>query len=979
MSSSSRRMWGFKSSGSSTLLPSSATSPGPQSPLTTQGKLAIPGQKQGVPDVSPNKEEEDEDEEELLDGRGEEAYFGFENFGNTCYANSVLQVLYHCEPFRQFMEAYPNITLPTIPIGPSPLELVDLNRKHAQELAEAENAEQNGNGTSGNGKDSDSKDNGQSTPSSKNRWSMAMRTRSMSTGVPPSTPGPGSMPKLQTNMGTLNERTSFFGSPPTSPTTSKGVFKAQHAKAEPTAQPLTVTNDPNAPVPSFLSTVQSLFQYISTSDSHPPPPPKAETAPPPGTGTSGGSTLINPHKPNQQTVRGGGPHGAGTLGKGVARPEELVKTTKRENEMFRGAQHQDAHEFLMWCLNQVSADVEQLETRMEKDQELAGKFALDGGFKKKRPKGKTFVQSLFEGTMTNEIKCLTCETVTSRDEAFLDLSLDIEQNSSISSCLRQFSASEMLNGKNKFSCETCCGLQEAERSVKIKRAPNILALHLKRFKYIWNDSGVFMRKLSYRINFGSQLKLFNMSEDSETPDRLYELISVLVHIGGGTNQGHYVAAVKAKGQWMLCDDENIEPIQEADLVRYFGEYQAGAGYVLFYQAADIDLVSLGLPPPSPPVKAAVPVEEPVPIEVRAVPPSPMLVDLNPLSPTFSQMGPIGEMDPMETAMSPQARVHAALADYRTSDYRVITPEPMTPPMHSPALENDRNGRPRTSSSASALAPGAIRIGPERVRSSSPPQESLGGFTPARQSSVSSASKSSKPGNWLSRRATSRDDERDSNKLPYESLPPSRQSTARTESSAVSSRQGSVPAPNGPALLDPRQANAISTSASGNGLGLSVSKSPNGNPSNGSFLQPGTRPRSHTQDTSTSGLTAPSPNSYESSNASVMQHRSAAATPALSYQSETSAPSPSRIPAGSPINRAPSSSPFGSLGLGKKKEEKTRTPSGGSGVLKRSLSGVSMSMKPMLSRSNTSNTLKSMMGMGGKKKEDPLLESVSERR
>lgn len=56
-----------------------------------------------------------------------------------------------------------------------------------------------------------------------------------------------------------------------------------------------------------------------------------------------------------------------------------------------------------------------------------------------------------------------CQQVTSRDEAFLDLSLDIEQNSSISSCLRQFSASEMLDGKNKFSCETCCGLQEAER------------------------------------------------------------------------------------------------------------------------------------------------------------------------------------------------------------------------------------------------------------------------------------------------------------------------------------------------------------------------------------------------------------------------------------------------------------------------------------------------------------------------------------
>lgn len=75
----------------------------------------------------------------------------------------------------------------------------------------------------------------------------------------------------------------------------------------------------------------------------------------------------------------------------------------------------------------------------------------------------TLVQRLFEGVLTSETRCLTCETVTSRDESFLDLSIDIEQNSSVTACLRQFSASEMLCQKNKFFCDGCAGLQEAEK------------------------------------------------------------------------------------------------------------------------------------------------------------------------------------------------------------------------------------------------------------------------------------------------------------------------------------------------------------------------------------------------------------------------------------------------------------------------------------------------------------------------------------
>ena len=64
----------------------------------------------------------------------------------------------------------------------------------------------------------------------------------------------------------------------------------------------------------------------------------------------------------------------------------------------------------------------------------------------------------------------------------------------------------------------------------------------------------------------------------------------------GPQHGHYVCLIRSKGRWVMCDDENVEPIQDSDIYRYFGDYPSGAGYVLFYQAAKLDREALGLKP-----------------------------------------------------------------------------------------------------------------------------------------------------------------------------------------------------------------------------------------------------------------------------------------------------------------------------------------------------------------------------------------------
>lgn len=65
--------------------------------------------------------------------------------------------------------------------------------------------------------------------------------------------------------------------------------------------------------------------------------------------------------------------------------------------------------------------------------------------------------------------------------------------------------------------------------MKIKKLPNVLALHLKRFKY--QDDVQKYIKLAYRVAFPLELRLFNTVDDAQDPDRLYELFAIVVHIG----------------------------------------------------------------------------------------------------------------------------------------------------------------------------------------------------------------------------------------------------------------------------------------------------------------------------------------------------------------------------------------------------------------------------------------------------------------
>lgn len=291
---------------------------------------------------------------------------------------------------------------------------------------------------------------------------------------------------------------------------------------------------------------------------------------------------------------------------GVLSPQRFLEIFKRDNELFRNSMHQDAHEFYGLVLNDVISNVEANARRAQEREDARNKDGLvqsvenalgasSAVMKSMQPSGTMspgtgWVHDIFEGVLTSETKCLTCETASQRDETFLDLSIDLEEHSSVTSCLKKFSAEEMLCERNKFHCDRCGGLQEAEKRMKIKKLPKVLALHLKRFKYTEDYSR--LQKLFHRVVYPYHLRMFNTTDDADDPDRLYELYAVVVHIGGNAYHGHYVSVIKTPDRgWLLFDDEMVEPVDKHFVRNFFGDKPGMAcAYVLFYQETTFEKV-----------------------------------------------------------------------------------------------------------------------------------------------------------------------------------------------------------------------------------------------------------------------------------------------------------------------------------------------------------------------------------------------------
>mmetsp|Transcript_93072 Transcript_93072/g.199604 ORF Transcript_93072/g.199604 Transcript_93072/m.199604 type:complete len:561 (-) Transcript_93072:60-1742(-) len=322
---------------------------------------------------------------------------------------------------------------------------------------------------------------------------------------------------------------------------------------------------------------------------------------------------------------------------GCLTPRRFLAKLRKASDLFCTAEHQDAHEFMEFLLNDIAEHVKKTLLRQrEKEKSPASPTGQGGNSGRPRLAGdpaplwgdgegasdeegaeaeepRTWVHDIFEGSLLNQMKCLCCENITVRRETFLDLSVDIEQHTSIAECLRTFESTELLRAENKFFCDMCGCLQEAEKRLRVYQLPSVLTLHLKRFKYV-ERLGRCCR-LPYRVVFPLQLQVVEQrpqrrrgprggpcgnatappaghssrpgagsdvagvaapDEDNSNgavqrpPSRLFELRSVVVHIGRDSSRGHYVTVVRQGNRCVLLDDDVVRAVEPEVLRSFYG-------------------------------------------------------------------------------------------------------------------------------------------------------------------------------------------------------------------------------------------------------------------------------------------------------------------------------------------------------------------------------------------------------------------------
>ncbi|XP_072135003.1 ubiquitin carboxyl-terminal hydrolase 49-like isoform X2 [Mobula birostris] len=261
---------------------------------------------------------------------------------------------------------------------------------------------------------------------------------------------------------------------------------------------------------------------------------------------------------------------------------------------FRGYGQQDAQEFLCELLDKVQQELESEGTKH--------RILIPFSQRKLTKQVLKVVNTIFHGQLLSQVTCLTCNYKSNTIEPFWDLSLEFPERyhclqkganqhkeCTLTEMLAKFTETEALEGRI-YACDQCnrkrrksspkpLVLTEAQKQLMIYRLPQVLRLHLKRFRWSGRNH---REKIGVHVSFDQVLNMEPYCCEGSSSilgkeSFIYDLSAVVMHHGKGFGSGHYTAYCynTEGGFWVHCNDSKLNVCSVEEVCKT-------QAYILFY-------------------------------------------------------------------------------------------------------------------------------------------------------------------------------------------------------------------------------------------------------------------------------------------------------------------------------------------------------------------------------------------------------------
>ena len=275
-------------------------------------------------------------------------------------------------------------------------------------------------------------------------------------------------------------------------------------------------------------------------------------------------------------------------------PHNFKNVLSELNPLFAGIAANDSKDLISFLLERFHQETNIIDTKNINDNMISNADQLNENkmfnifSTDMMARYKSIISDLFYGILETKTQCTNCKRIKYNFQVYSFLEFPLEQiniyftnqgrrqnfngqgnpDIDLYECFEHYQSTLQMTGDNKIYCSECNSSFDAFYQTLLYTTPNYLILNLNRGK-----NAVYECK----VNFPNILNLCNYVVNKT--NTVYQLQSVISHIGPSSMSGHFIAYCRhpKNNEWYKYNDSIVTKCTTQK------EYLNGMPYILFYK------------------------------------------------------------------------------------------------------------------------------------------------------------------------------------------------------------------------------------------------------------------------------------------------------------------------------------------------------------------------------------------------------------